>query len=66
MLPHRNEKKESKAPYSNTTESQKARAGSQQKKFFAILAPHPGSHFLHWNHVPGMALGERGLKKREV
>lgn len=62
MLPHRNEKEENKAPCSNTRESQKSRAGSQQKKFFATL---PGSHCLHGDHVPG-GLGERGLNKKEV
>lgn len=37
MLPHRNEKKENKAPYFNTTESQRSRAGSQQKNSLPFL-----------------------------
>lgn len=55
MLPHRNQKKENKASYSNTEESQKSRVGSQQKNILATLAPHPRSHCLHWDHVLGMA-----------
>lgn len=37
MLPHRNEKKENKAPNFNTTESQRSRAGSQQKNSLPFL-----------------------------
>lgn len=62
MLPHKNQKV-NEAPYSNTKESQKSRAGSQQKKFLVNLAPHPRSHALLC--APDVGLGLRKEDRRK-
>ena len=66
MLPLRNQKV-NEAWYSDTKESQKPRAASQQKNISATLALLP-FHILHTVSVclVKKSLGKRGLKKAEA